>query len=114
MPNYGFGTTLSTLTKSGSTLTYSGSAFAEYQFDGFVWVSLDGGINKIYPLSYTLWSDTSIVAVFDVLQAGTYSAGLNSGSDEASNILSNVFVILNLSSRSIGRGIAVGIGRGVC
>ena len=116
MPNYGFGTTLSTVTTAtGNTLTYSGSAFAENQFDGFVWVSLDGGTTKIYPLSYSSWGDTSIVAVFSALAAGTYTAGLNSGSDEASNILSNAFSISsgNIYSRYIGVGIYVGVGRGI-
>jgi hypothetical protein len=91
---YGFGTTLISVAKSGTSVTFSGQNFAENQFDGLVWLRLNGGVTKIYPNSYTSWSNTVVIAIFSSLVFGSYDGGVTSGSDEASNELLNALSVL--------------------
>ena len=90
---YGFGTTLESVTKSGDEVTFNGQHFSENQFDGFAWLRLNGTVDKIYPSSYTSWHNKQVRAIFIGLAAGSYDAGVTSGSDEASNELLNALII---------------------
>ena len=91
----GFGTVLNSVTRVDTEFTFDGDHFSENQFDGTAWISRDGGATKIYPLSYTSWGYTQIVAVFDEadLTPGTYAAGVVSGSDEPSPTLAGAVVV---------------------
>jgi hypothetical protein len=92
----GFGTTVSSMTITANVATFSGSNFADLQLDptAGVWLSANGGTTKIWASIYTSWADDTIVARFSGSNHGDYtSAGVVSGSGEASNVLSGTWTI---------------------
>lgn len=88
----GFGTIITSIERDGNQITFNGDHFSENQFNGYVWLSKDGGLTKIYPVSYVSWEYNKVIAIFESLSEGVYVGGLRSGSEEDSNVI-EAFII---------------------